>query len=88
MIRRAALIVALASAMLVPVEASFASTAYAAAGTGTSGIAAPSGTAARATVQVTVDQITPRVPRQPGTQIKIAGTVTNTGNTALAALRA
>ena len=87
MIRRAALIVALASAMLVPVEASFASTAYAAAGTGTSGIAAPSGTAARATVQVTVDQITPRVPRQPGTQIKIAGTVTNTGNTALAALR-
>lgn len=91
MIRRAALIVALASAMLVPAGASVASTAPA--GVGTAGVAPGTGTAAvpgaaaRATVQVTVDQITPRVPRDPTTPIKIVGTLSNSGNTALAALR-
>lgn len=87
MIRRAALIVALASAMLVPAEAGLASIPRAAAAQAGSGAAAPARQVARAAVGVTVDQITPAVPREPTTPIKIVGTVTNTGNTALTGLR-
>ncbi len=91
MIRRAALIFALASAMLVPAGAGVASTAQSS-GRGTAQAGAQvSGQVpvqrARAAVQVAVDQITPQVPRDPAAQIKLTGTLTNTGNTPFAALR-
>ena len=88
MIRRVALIVALASAMLLPAEAGLASiprTAAAQAGPGAPAQAVR--TAARAVAAVTVDQITPPVPREPTTPIKIVGTVTNSGNAPLTGLR-
>jgi len=87
-IRRVALIVALASAMLLPAEAGLASiprTAAAQAGPGAPAQAVR--TAARAVAAVTVDQITPPVPREPTTPIKIVGTVTNSGNAPLTGLR-
>jgi hypothetical protein len=82
------LIVALASAMLLPAEAGLASiprTAAAQAGPGAPAQAVR--TAARAVAAVTVDQITPPVPREPTTPIKIVGTVTNSGNAPLTGLR-
>jgi hypothetical protein len=86
-IRRAALISVLASAMLVPAGAGVASTATAASGIRpvTHGTAAAA--RAYAAVQVGVDQISPQVPRDATTPIKITGTLVNTGNAPLSALR-
>nr|PZN46356.1 MAG: hypothetical protein DIU60_07380 [Actinomycetota bacterium] len=74
--------------MLLPAEAGLASiprTAAAQAGPGAPAQAVR--TAARAVAAVTVDQITPPVPREPTTPIKIVGTVTNSGNAPLTGLR-
>ncbi|MEV5412088.1 DUF6049 family protein [Thermopolyspora sp. NPDC052614] len=103
MIRRAALIFALASAMLVPAEAAVSSTAQDLGRTAVQTFGQVSGRVsgqvlgqvsapapkqrASAAVQVTIDQITPQVPRDPTTQIKLTGTLANTGNTPFTALR-
>ena len=87
MIRRAALIFALASAMLVPAGAGVASTAQSSPQVSGQVSGQVLERRARADVQVTVDQITPQVPRDPTTQIKLTGTLANTGNIPFAALR-
>lgn len=76
MIRKATLLAVLSAALLAPTAVTAPSTA-----------AASPVTAGRQTVKLTVDAITPDVPREPTTEINISGTVTNAGAAALSGLR-
>nr|BFE84962.1 hypothetical protein GCM10020093_075630 [Planobispora longispora] len=81
MIRKAALLASLTATLLSPAAVALHGTASAQAGTAS---AAPN--TARQTAQLVVEEIGPDLPREPTTEIKVSGSLLNTGKEVLSNL--